>query len=226
MQIHGSGFGAWDSVFLRSSLGDSEVGNPWVTHWESYLENSSLELVCFPCFIHCLISYWSSPFIQIPLCQWICGKFWSLTVIRLINSDTSPCHFQRYPVNISRGARGIRWGVKVDRSGREGKSWLESSRCWRGNEIWSWELGLLDSHHWKDQPCSTPCIAAKKKKKSRIYSTWAQTMGSQGCFLSGSKLYLALPQAPPPCSTASLPNLLGWPPGEKSEYCCWWISRR
>ena len=224
MQIHGSGFGAWDSVFLRSSLGDSEVGNPWVTHWESYLENSSLELVCFPCFIHCLISYWSSPFIQIPLCQWICGKFWSLTVIRLINSDTSPCHFQRYPVNISRGARGIRWGVKVDRSGREGKSWLESSRCWRGNEIWSWELGLLDSHHWKDQPCSTPCIAAKKK--SRIYSTWAQTMGSQGCFLSESKLYLALPQAPPPCSTASLPNLLGWPPGEKSEYCCWWISRR
>ena len=167
MQIHGSGFGAWDSVFLRSSLGDSEVGNPWVTHWESYLENSSLELVCFPCFIHCLISYWSSPFIQIPLCQWICGKFWSLTVIRLINSDTSPCHFQRYPVNISRGARGIRWGVKVDRSGREGKSWLESSRCWRGNEIWSWELGLLDSHHWKDQPCSTPCIAAKKKKKKK-----------------------------------------------------------
>ena len=122
MQIHGSGFGAWDSVFLRSSLGDSEVGNPWVTHWESYLENSSLELVCFPCVIYCLISYRSSPFIQIPLCQWICGKSWSLTVSRLINSDTSPCHFQRYPVNISRGARGIWWGWRWTEQEEKGKA--------------------------------------------------------------------------------------------------------
>ena len=31
-------------------------------------------------------------------------------------------------------------------------------------------------------------------------------MGSQGCFLSGSKLYMALPQAPPPCSLLPCPT--------------------
>lgn len=58
----------------------------------------------------------------------------------------------------------------------------------------------------KISPVAAPALPQKKKKKSRIYSTWAQTMGSQGCFLSGSKLYMALPQAPPPCSLLPCPT--------------------
>lgn len=78
------------------------------------------------------------------------GEVMVLKGNQAINSDTSPCHFQKYQVNRSKGCLG--WRVEVRRAQREGERLALVQEVLERESRSRVEKSGFIGHSWKAQP--------------------------------------------------------------------------